>query len=55
MIVCKKVGYDTRKEAKKRLKEMKNQPLYLRGKYIKKARQIYQCNNCGKFHVTSSK
>jgi hypothetical protein len=52
---CKKVRYKTKKEAKKALKEVRKTPLYLKGRFIKKARQYYKCPICSGFHITSSK
>lgn len=52
---CNKIGYKTKKEAKRALKEMKQNPLYLKGKFIKRARQYYKCPECNNFHITSSK
>ena len=52
---CKKVKFKTKKEAKKALSEVRKTPLYLKGVFIKKARQYYKCSYCDGFHITSSK
>ncbi len=55
MIICKKIQFETKKEAKKALKKVSRQPLYLKGKFIKKARKYYKCSICNKYHITSQK
>lgn len=52
---CKKIRFETKKKARKALQEISETPLYLKGKFIKKARQIYECNYCKGYHITSSK
>jgi len=52
---CNKRKFETRKQAKKALKEVRAKPLYLKGVFIKKARQYYFCNICQSFHITSKK
>lgn len=55
MRTCNKQKYKDKKEAKKALREVRKNPLYLKGKFIKRARQYYKCEVCNCFHITSSK
>jgi hypothetical protein len=54
-MACKKIGYKTKKLAKKAVHDTRKQPLYLKGKYIKEARQTYYCKKCNEYHITSRK
>ena len=52
---CKKIRHENKKAAKKALARIRKTPLYLKGKFIKKARNFYFCDRCKGFHITSDK